>query len=279
MGEGKPGRSSEVLITIRDSGIGISKENIGKIFDRFYRVEGQWESDGSGSGIGLSLTREFVELLHGSIEVDSQPGAGSIFEIRIPLGVEHLETDEYVIAGHQMEREVELTSLNGEHNDLSEHDESQPGKMLSILVVEDNADLRTYITDNLEKEYQILEASNGKTGLSLAFSKIPDLIISDVIMPELGGIELCERLKNDERTSHIPVIMLTARTTVNNKIEGLQSGADEYIYKPFDINELKARISNLITQRERLRQRFGSLTGLEHFDHKVASLDERFIAR
>jgi len=221
-----------------------------------------------------------VILLHGSINVSSQPGSGSSFEVRIPLGFEHFGDGEYIITGQEYAEDEEIPAIvEAECVNGVSADNNQSEKNISILIVEDNDDLRSYIKDNLMREYHIFEAVDGNIGFSLAMSIIPDLVISDVIMPGLNGVDLCERIKNDERTSHIPVIILTAKTTVDDKIDGLNSGADEYIFKPFDITELKARISNLIVQRNRLRQRFGTLTGLENFDHRHAGPDERFIAR
>ena len=268
-----------ISISVKDTGTGISNENIEKIFDRFYRVDGQWEKDGSGAGIGLSLSNEFVKLLHGEIKVSSQPGSGSLFEVTIPLGKDHLKEDEYFIAGSVKEEAAEAFPHEKKYQEETEQEAEHPEKGIHLLVIEDNNDLRTFIKDNLSGAYHIYEADNGKTGLSMAFEKIPDLIITDVIMPGLGGVELCSRIKNDERTSHIPVIMLTAKTTMDDKIEGLISGADDYIYKPFDIKELKVRISNLIIQREKLRIYFGTLTGLEHPAGNGDSIDERFMRK
>ncbi|MBG0860711.1 MAG: response regulator, partial [Bacteroidales bacterium] len=261
------------------TGAGISREDLDKIFERFYRVEGQWEKDGSGAGIGLSLSNEFVKLLKGTIKVNSEPGSGSLFEISIPLGKDHLKKGEYIIVKSVEEGESCHPHPAEQFIETEEKDPLPNEKNLHILVIEDNADLRTFITDNLLHEYHIYEADNGKSGLSVAMAKIPDLIVTDVIMPDMDGIELCSRIKNDERTSHIPVIMLTAKTTTDDKIEGLKSGADDYIYKPFDIKELKVRISNLIALREKLRIRFGALTGLERPGGPDESVDDRFMRK
>ncbi len=148
-----------------------------------------------------------------------------------------------------------------------------------ILVVEDNKDLSKFIRENINKQYSVYESSNGKEGLEKSFEIIPDLIISDIKMPEMDGIELCEKIKADERTSHIPVILLTARSTMENKIEGLETGADDYITKPFKIQELQIRVNNLIEQRKKLRQQFRKEFLLEPKDIKVVSSDEKFLTR
>jgi signal transduction histidine kinase/ligand-binding sensor domain-containing protein/AraC-like DNA-binding protein len=273
-------KTSAILnISVRDTGIGIGSDNIEKIFDRFYRIEGQWEKDGTGTGIGLSLTNEFVNLLHGTIKVSSEPGLGSLFEVELPLGKDHLKSDEYIILDIREGDPDNNNLLHEQYFATEEKELIQGEKELSVLIIEDNSDLRKYLGDNLSQDYHVHNADNGKTGLASAVSKIPDIIITDRILPDMDGLEVCSILKNDERTSHIPVIMCTAKTTLEEKIEGLKSGADEYIFKPFDIKELKVRISNLIVSREKLRMKYGMLTGLEFTDKLSMSMDDNFMAR
>lgn len=273
------GMPPELFIMVQDTGVGISKEDIDKIFDRFYRVEGQWEKDGGGTGIGLSLTEEFVTLLHGNIEVTSEKGTGTKFIVRIPIGKDHLSKDEYVVvsgeAPDSQESEVEMNI----HNLLKEMDTEPGGKKAQVLVIEDNTDLRDFIKDNLSKEYCVFEASNGRSAINMAFARIPDIVVTDIIMPDINGIDVCRKLKNDERTSHIPVIILTAKTGLEDRMEGLTSGADDYLNKPFDINELKIRIANLLVQRAKLRQKYGSIADMDEFDSSSGTIDERFMKK
>lgn len=264
-------------IMVQDTGVGISKENLDKIFDRFYRVEGQWEKDGRGTGIGLSLTEEFITLLHGYIEVTSEKDAGSTFTARIPVGKDHLSPDEYVVVdAHPYVSGVPEIEFD-QHAALKEGEAS--GKKPQLLIIEDNHDLRDFLKDNLSRDYHVYEAANGKAGMNTAFAKIPDLVVTDIIMPDIDGIEVCRRLKNDERTSHILVIILSAKTTQENRIEGLEKGADDYLSKPFDINELRIRISNLLVQRARLRHKYGLIAESGEYDETSFTVDDLFMKK
>ncbi|MBI5009021.1 MAG: helix-turn-helix domain-containing protein, partial [Bacteroidia bacterium] len=264
-----------ITITVSDTGRGISKEHIERIFERFYRVEGHHESDGHGTGIGLSMVKEFINLLHGEIKVNSTPGKGSSFTVKIPLGKDHLPQSEFVITETRSEpsrppaitrAELQLENLTGPRH----------GNLAKILLIEDNSDLRNFIIENLSDSYHLLEADNGKTGLGLAYSMIPDLIISDIMMPDFDGIQLCSKLKNDVRTSHIPIILLTAKATTDDKLTGLKSGADDYI---FNMDELKTRLANLLTTRERLKQKYLDPKSLEKIEENNKSVDDLFMEK
>jgi signal transduction histidine kinase/ligand-binding sensor domain-containing protein/DNA-binding response OmpR family regulator len=248
-------------IRIADNGIGIEKERKVKIFDRFYQVDGSHTRASEGTGIGLALTKELVELHKGKIEVESEEGKGTTLKILLPLGKDHLKPEEIIEKDIPEETEVtiEETELIPETENKKEKSDIdillETNKPL-LLIVEDNSDVRKYIISHLEKDYKIKDAVDGENGLQEALKHIPDLIISDIMMPKMDGFELCEKLKTDERTSHIPVILLTAKATNQDKIEGLETGADDYIMKPFDANVLKVRIKNLIEQRRKLRKHF-----------------------
>ncbi len=262
--EFKPGSGSPCYAVLRvaDSGQGIPEEDIDKIFDRFYRVDDSDSHQVEGSGIGLSLTRELVELCRGEISVHSRVGEGSTFTVRLPVSPEEFSEEE-ILTG--VKTESPDLQGNGEYHSqvVPEYPETKENIDLKIssdqplvLIVEDNRDLQRYISSNLTNNYRIITAENGKEGAELAMESIPDLIISDVMMPELDGMQMCRQLKTDERTNHIPIILLTARADRGSKLEGFETGADDYIIKPFDADELKVRVQNLIEQRRKLRDKF-----------------------
>jgi DNA-binding response OmpR family regulator/anti-sigma regulatory factor (Ser/Thr protein kinase) len=266
-------------IRVTDSGPGIHKEHQDRIFERFYRVEGHHEADGYGTGIGLSLVQEFVTLLRGEIRVESTPGKGSDFSVTLPLGKDHLLPEDYVITQFPTDstkNKVSITRLN--YPDTVAEKPVPEGK-ITLLIIEDNEDLRTFIKGTLENEYVILESDNGKSGLNTAMTMMPDLIVTDIMMPDLDGLKLCMLLKEDERTSHIPIILLTARATSEDKITGLRTGADDYIVKPFNMTELSTRISNLLIMRNRLRLKYSKFHLLETGDKPPQSVDDRFMNR
>ncbi len=271
-------------IRIADNGIGIAKERLDKIFDRFYQVDGSHTRESEGTGIGLALTKELVELHKGKIEVESEYGKGTTFKVLIPLGKDHLKPEEIVEKDLPEETEitVEETELITEIKSGKEKTDIdillETGKPL-LLIVEDNSDVRKYIISHLEDDYRILEAVDGEDGLKEALKHIPDLIISDIMMPKMDGFELCEKLKTDERTSHIPVILLTAKATDKDKTEGYETGADDYIMKPFDAVVLKVRIKNLIEQRRKLREHFKKEGLIELEDKEITSLDKKFLQK
>jgi signal transduction histidine kinase/ligand-binding sensor domain-containing protein/DNA-binding response OmpR family regulator len=272
----------EVEIRISDNGIGIPKEDIDKIFDRFYQVDGSHTREQEGTGIGLALTKELVELHKGKIEVESEAGNGTTFIVTIPLGKDYLKPEE--IIEEKVEGEMRLpigdTELADEitsRKETTDIDVLLDSDKPLLLVVEDNTDVRKYIISHLEDNYRIQEAIDGEDGLQQAFNHIPDLIISDVMMPKMDGFEMCNKLKSDERTSHIPIIMLTAKATSQDKISGYELGADDYIMKPFEAAELKARIKNLIEIRRKLQEKFRSNDYT--VPAELSSIDEQFIKR
>jgi YesN/AraC family two-component response regulator len=272
-----------VEITISDTGIGISSERIDKIFDRFYQVDGSHTREQEGTGLGLALTKELVELHKGKISVESSEGKGSTFTVTIPLGKDHLKSEEIIEGKIEEEEivdeEIEIRSDFEEHKVKPVLEAITETEKLILLIVEDNTDVRNYIKGDLENEYRILEALNGEDGLEQAVNHIPDLIISDVMMPKMDGFELCDKIKTDERTSHIPVILLTAKATNQDKIDGYKTGADDYIMKPFDTVVLKERISNLIRQRVRLREHFIKEGFFQINSMDLTSIDKVFLKK
>ncbi len=228
--------SGVVEIEVEDNGIGIESAKLPYVFDRFYQVEETYTKFHEGSGIGLSLVNELIKSHNGSVSVSSKRHFGSTFTIHIPLGKLHLEEETIVdqaydpsripdvMESYQIDHEISITKQY-----LSSHLEEDR----ILLIVDDNRDMLSYISEELSSDHRIIEASDGKSGLENAVRHIPDLAISDVMMPVMDGNELCQRLKQDERTSHIPMVLLTAKAGEEAKLEGLETGEDDYITKPF----------------------------------------------
>ncbi len=276
-------------ISISDTGRGIPADKLPHIFDRFYQADDSYTKEQEGTGIGLALTKELVEAHHGKISVESEVGKGTTFSVLLPNGKEHLKSDEIVNKITSLEKEVDslipIAELEFSEGDLLPHQNQDVNDRKEdkpyLLIVDDNSDLRTYMIGYLTGEYYILEAVDGKEGLSNATERIPDLIISDVMMPKMDGFELCKKLKTDERTCHIPVILLTARASSESRIEGLETGADDFITKPFDPDELLVRIKNLIKQREKLKEEYINRFKLveETDKNKILSMDDQFLLK
>ncbi len=232
-----------LIIDVSDTGPGIPTKDQERIFDRFSQVDGP---HATGTGIGLALTRELVEASGGTIKLTSKVGEGSSFEVSIPVNpVSAQESDSSEVLSEQAHDVVENTFA------LSEKEQT-------LLIIEDNADLRTYLSSLFQEEYNIHSAIDGKKGIDAAKEIIPDLVISDIMMDEMDGLEVCRSLKSNEETDHIPIILLTARSDQQTKLEGLKQGADAYILKPFESEELRATVHNLIEQRQKLRARYTS---------------------
>jgi signal transduction histidine kinase/ligand-binding sensor domain-containing protein/DNA-binding response OmpR family regulator len=275
-----------VEISVKDTGPGIAVDQFDKIFDRFYQVDASHTSTSSvqeheGAGIGLALTKELVELHHGEIVVESGIGRGTTFIVHLPLGKEHLKpeevseavsSDQFSVASGQ---EAAFPTI--QQSPAAAIQESVTSDETIILVVEDNPDVCTYIRQRLEPTFKMIEAHDGVEGVAKAFEIIPDLIISDVMMPKRDGNELCRILKSDEKTSHIPIIMLTAKADRESKVQGLETGADDYLIKPFDAKELLARVHNLIKLRRQLRERFSREVILQPHEIAITPMDEVFL--
>jgi len=268
-------------IDISDSGIGIPADKINRIFDRFYQIDESNVREYEGSGVGLSLVKEMTELHHGTITVSSEPGKGSCFTVLIPLGNTHLEVDEMIDDDQEAYMDKTVHAAVRWNEDEEGDPVPSEGKELlpKVLIIEDNRELRKYLSHSLNSEYNILVATDGHEGLAIALGEVPDLILSDLMMPAMDGLELCKRIKTNEKTSHIPFILLTAKADVETKLVGLESGADDYLAKPFNVTELQIRIRNLIDLRMKLRKRFASSLVLKPSDIKGTSLDDRFIRK
>jgi len=271
----KEGETKVVQLIVSDTGLGIAKEKHEKIFERFFQNEIPGTIMNQGTGIGLSIVKEFVKIHNGTIDIDSEPNKGTSFTIDLPLVVcSHTETG---IAGVVVEKIPNNEILSIDENEETT-EKTSSGKP-TLLLIEDNEDFRFYLKDNLKEAYQIFEAKDGKEGWQLAISQVPDLIVSDIMMPALNGLDLCKKIKNDVRVSHIPVILLTARTSDQQKIEGYQSGADAYITKPFNYELLLSRIHNLIHLRKKLHKNLKKHLEINPSEITINSLDEKLIAK
>ncbi len=266
-----------IQIKVTDTGIGIPKDKQDKIFERFFQQAVPNTMVNQGNGIGLSITKEFVRLHGGTITVESEVDKGSCFTVMLPLTPGQVETidilkpDEAEEMG--MDEPVEsLLPVNG----LAE--EKYPnGKKKTVLLVEDNNDFRMYIKDSLKPWYTITEAADGKTGWQKTLSEHPDLVVCDISMPEMNGIDLCKKIKADSRTSFIPVILLTALTGEDQQLAGLQTGASDYVTKPFNFDILLSKIRNLVVQQESFKKTYQKQVQAHPTEVAGESADEKFI--
>lgn len=259
-----------INIYIVDNGLGISEKNISKIFDRFYQADDSSIRNHGGSGIGLALVKEFAVLHGGDISVKSEEGKGT--EFIVYLNISNQVSDEIITENSS--QNLTITNLNYKNFNYT-IPENQDFPL--VLIVEDNEDLQKFIKESLSDLFNIKIAQNGEEGFHFAKTFIPDLIISDVMMPKMNGIDLCQNLKSDTVTSHIPVILLTAKSGEENKLKGLQIGADDYLIKPFSVKELTIRANNLIKQRRLLRNKFSTSVVLKPEEMELTSRDQDFL--
>ncbi|GAA3611455.1 two-component regulator propeller domain-containing protein [Flavivirga amylovorans] len=262
-----------IEISVKDSGLGIPENKLPHIFERFYQDE-EATASYNGFGIGLSITKDIVELHSGTIQVKSELGYGSLFTISLPMGRDHFE-DSQIISSTEGEDHINYYMKIRPDQELQD----ELFKETSILVIEDNHHLREHLKSILSSDFKVLDAENGKIGLNMAIEQFPDLIISDVMMPEMDGIALCYALKTNIMTSHIPVILLTARAMVENIMEGYETGADDYLVKPFNEDVLKIRIKNLLANRKQLRERYINEGLLHPKEVTLTSPDQEFLTK
>ncbi|WP_316811342.1 two-component regulator propeller domain-containing protein [Pedobacter heparinus] len=279
----------ELVLQVEDNGIGIAPENLDAIFDQFqyYNTHGL---NHKGTGLGLTFSKGLVEMHHGKIEVSSTVATGetegkTIFKLRLPLGNSHLQQDELLledvnsedIVAYQQATPLELNAetLIQKENLLTAASQQR----LVLLIVEDNEEVLQFVANHFSAHFEVLRAVDGNSGWEQAKESLPDLVISDVMMPGITGITLCSKIKSDPVTSHIPVILLTAREALLFKIEGLETGADDYIVKPFNLKYLEARVWNLLESRRKLREKFSRNMTLQPLNIAVSSLDEKFLEK
>jgi signal transduction histidine kinase/ligand-binding sensor domain-containing protein/DNA-binding response OmpR family regulator len=259
-------------ITISDTGIGIPPKDLERIFERFYRVENPENGHQTGTGIGLHIVSEYVKLHQGDIGVESQLGKGSVFTVTIP-------------AKQHLQDEIINQNLSGSINpEVHTHEEEAAveehrKKLPLMLIVDDNEDFRNFISALFIESYQILKAEDGEVAFQMILDKMPDLIISDVMMPKMDGFELCKKVKQDIRISHIPIILLTAKAGDENKYRGLESGAEDYIAKPFNMEMLSLKVARIVERQKKTREQFKNKVDISTNEVEITSMDVKFVKK
>ena len=262
-------------ITVADSGVGIEEQDTKRIFERFFRSDTSAAVLNQGSGIGLSITQEFVDMHGGSIDVESEPGKGTTFIVCLPLkesGHDEVIDTEIAIDASELESDLGDGQLT-------------PGSIIyaentpTVLIVEDNDDFRHYLKSSLQHQYRIIEATNGKEGWQRVLSAHPQLVVSDISMPYVSGIELCQKIKADKRTSHIPVLLLTALTAEEDQLAGLETGANDYMTKPFSSDILNMKIRNLLVLNQQMKSAFTRQVKVVGSEVKVERENEKLLTK
>lgn len=268
-------------IIVSDNGIGIDEAERERIFERYYQIRNSYNSTNISTGIGLHLTRSLVELHHGMIWVESNEGGGSSFIIRIPMGKEHLNPEDIKENNERLVIVPERTELVPEPSSDGTKEKTKSKTKYRIMIVEDDEEIRKYICSVLASDYHMIECADGKEALASILKKAPDLVISDIMMAEMDGITLCRKIKQNIHINHIPVVLLTARSREEDYLDGLSTGADAYIVKPFNMDLLRKTIENLIRNRELLRNTYEGNQLREDKVKKVEmkSSDEKLMER
>lgn len=259
-----------MLISVADNGLGINEQHLKEIFTPFYQVQPSVKQFQPGSGIGLSLTKSIIKLSHGTIWVVSEIDKGTTFNVVLPVSKENFVESEIGVykPDYEIDDQPELASQVSTEN-----------KTQTVLVIDDDDDIRRFIARSLESKFNVLTAVDGKQGLEIASAEMPDIVLCDVMMPHISGLELCQKLKSNLKTGHIPVILITSRALSMQVQEGFNAGADEYITKPFRISNLLLKINTLLQNRERLKNIYSKKFSLESLGIEVISSDERFMTR
>ena len=277
--------SEQVFIAVRDTGEGIPEDKLPHIFERFYQSPSSINDRNVGTGIGLDLTRSLVELHHGSIEAHNNTnGKGCEFTVTIPLGNSHLKPEEMITENREPEQTTSLIEDDSMAIETEEGNEREPLKISrrqKLVIVEDDIEILDYLTTELGPDYDVIRCSNGKQGLQATLKELPDLVISDIMMPEMDGNTLCSKIKTNGTTSHIPVILLTAKSRDEDQLEGLATGANAYIVKPFNLDILRRTIVNLIHTHQMLQLKYARNDQLEELveDIKMKSPDDKLLEK
>lgn len=270
----------EAVLRVRDTGAGIPEEEQPHLFERYYQVNDAEAHRHEGTGIGLALVKEFVELHEGVVEVESEPEFGTEFVVRLPKALSPAEEGEEGARAEEKEAPVfpdeQADAPTGPErpDETSEADENP-----TVLVVEDNADVRLLLRSQLSGEYRVVEAENGRAALERIEENPPDLVLSDVMMPEMDGLELCRRLRDNAETQDLPILLLTARAEETDQVEALDVGADDYVEKPFETNVLAARIDRLISRHRSLREQYSAEVVVQPTEVSISSDEEEFLER
>jgi signal transduction histidine kinase/DNA-binding response OmpR family regulator len=271
---------SMAIIKVEDNGVGMGPNALEHAFEPFF--QGEYENY-KGSGLGLALSKEFIEMHHGQIFVSSEKWKGTCFEIKLPLGKDHLQPDELIDAPDDdtkaEDAKMYTTELMNDNDEMQEDlSMGNNGNRACILIIEDNDDLRYYLTSRLSRANDVLEADNGLTALDIAFANIPDIVICDVMIPGKNGLDVTRILKNDVRTAHIPIILLTARNEEQQRIEGLETKADAYLTKPFNLQVMHETVRSLVTNREKMKSHYSTETFNEEKSTVGKKLERKFIS-
>ncbi|MCX2679278.1 ATP-binding protein [Galbibacter sp. EGI 63066] len=275
-------QSKAIEIVVSDTGVGIEKEELNKMFERFYQVESLNKTYYGGTGIGLEVVQSFVNLHKGKIKVSSEIGKGTMFKVQLPVGKKHFGESEIQTTLNSdviSSKEKYLRSDTGAVQLKENNSNDVSVNVYTLLIVEDNIELRNYLKSELTSQYKVVTANHGKEGLKLAKEILPDVILTDVIMPKMDGLTFCKHIKTDIGTSHIPLLMLTAKAKIDDRIDGIEIGADAYMVKPFDMRLLKLRLSQLITSRQLIFNKYFSGISDLPANANTTSLDKEFIQK
>ncbi|CAM4224155.1 hybrid sensor histidine kinase/response regulator transcription factor [Zobellia nedashkovskayae] len=262
-------------INIEDTGSGIGKEELEKVFERFYRVEKMNSQYYGGTGIGLEVVKSFIDLLKGKIVVESEEGLGTKFRIFLPLGNAHFKPSELFLKPETKSEELKPITTGGDIVNQYANNALDT----TLLIVEDNAELRAYLRNELKGEYKVIEAVNGTEALKAAEKRTPDIILSDVVMPEMDGFEFCRHIRENLKTSHIPILMLTAKTMTDDWVKGIDCGADVYLTKPFEMTVLRAQLKQILSSRQVLFNKYLNDSNNVKVPESASLLDKGFIAK
>ncbi|WP_313157012.1 hybrid sensor histidine kinase/response regulator transcription factor [Sphingobacterium multivorum] len=265
-----------LCIKVMDTGIGIERSHLEHIFDRFYRIESNETHGIAGTGVGLHIVNEFVRLHGGTVDVDSELGKGTVFTVLIPMLKEGygINRQDVIYSGTAIEIDTK-ESADSENDALLEGEHS----VYTLLIIDDNEDFRLFLKDLFGAEYRVLSAKDGQQGYDLAVEYIPDVVLCDVMMPNVDGYEFCRKVKQDIRISHIPVVLLTAKCSDENQFQGMEAGADAYISKPFNIDILRVTLANIAKRQKQLQEKFKSRIAISTTKPEIVSMDQKFMQK